>query len=115
MQIERESTALLAELEQWPQRVTSIVGEIELRRAGRRAGIEAAQIAVVLDRFGLIALDDPVRELAAQTGTPQLRTLDAVHLATALSLGDELGGFACYDERLASDARAAGLPIVAPS
>lgn len=116
VQTEHESAALRTELERWPQQVTSVIGEIELRRASRRAGITPERIDAVLDRLGLIALDDPARELAGHAGTtPLLRSLDAVHLATALSLGDELGGFACYDERLTADARAAGLPIVNPA
>ncbi len=115
VQTEQESAALRAELARWPQQVTSVIGEIELRRAGRRAGITPERIDAVLDRLGLIALDDPVRELAGHAGAPLLRSLDAVHLATALSLGDELGGFACYDERLTADAHAAGLPIVNPA
>ena len=115
VQVEAESGALRAELERWSQHVTSVVGEIELRRAGRRAGVSSEAIEAVLDRVGLIALDDPVRELAAQAGTPLLRTLDAIHLATALSLGLELGGFVCYDQRLTDDARSAGLPTITPA
>lgn len=95
--------------------MTSVVGEIELRRAGRRAGVAPEQIEAVLDRLGLIALDEPVRELATPAGTTLLRSLDAVHLASALSLGGELGGFVCYDQRLTDDAQAAGLPIIAPA
>ena len=43
------------------------------------------------------------------------RSLDAIHLATALSLGDELDGLVTYDERLARAARACGIPTFAPS
>lgn len=92
-----------------------MIGEIELRRAGRRAGIPSEDVDAVLDRVGLIALDNPVRQLAAGTGTPTLRSLDAIHLATALSLGNDVGGFVCYDERLARDASEAGLVVLAPS
>jgi uncharacterized protein len=92
-----------------------VIGEIELRRAGRRAGIPPEHVDAVLDRVGLISLDDPVRQLAEETGTPGLRSLDAIHLATALSLGDDIGGFVCYDQRLALDANAAGLAVLAPS
>ena len=43
-----------------------------------------------------------------------LRSLDAVHLAAALDLGDELQGLVTYDERLAAAAAANGIPVVAP-
>jgi predicted nucleic acid-binding protein len=92
-----------------------VIGEIELHRAGRRAGIPPEHVDAVLDRVGLIALDDPVRLLAAASGTPALRSLDAIHLATALSLGNDVGGFVCYDERLARDASEAGLAVLAPA
>jgi predicted nucleic acid-binding protein len=92
-----------------------VIGEIELRRAGRRAGIAPEDVDAVMDRVGLIALDDPVRKLAAETGTTTLRSLDAIHLATALSLGNDVGGFVCYDQRLARDASEAGLAVLAPS
>ena len=59
-------------------------------------------------------VDDDVRRLAATVGSPSLRSLDAIHLATALSLGDDLGAFCCYDRRLASEAEAVGLAVLAP-
>jgi predicted nucleic acid-binding protein len=114
IQAEHETTALITELQRWPNSVTSVVGEIELRRAGRRAGIPPEDVDAVLDSVGLIALDDPVRKLATETGTPVLRSLDAIHLATALSLGNDVGGFVCYDQRLAHDASAAGLAVLSP-
>lgn len=85
-----------------------------MRRAGRRVGIPPEDVDAVLDRVGLIALDEPVRQLAAETGTRVLRSLDVIHLATALSLGDDVGGFVCYDERLARGASEAGLAVLAP-
>jgi uncharacterized protein len=113
--VEQETTALRSELQRWPNSVTSVIGEIELHRAGRRAGIPPETVDAVLDRVGLIALDGPVRQLAAETETPVMRSLDAIHLATALSLGDDIGGFLCYDQRLAHDASEAGLAVLAPS
>jgi hypothetical protein len=44
-----------------------------------------------------------------------VRTLDAIHLATALELGDELTAFVCYDDRLSAAAAALGLPVVTPT
>lgn len=44
-----------------------------------------------------------------------LRTLDAIHLATALRLGSDLDAVVTYDNRLAEAARTLGLPVAAPS
>jgi hypothetical protein len=56
-----------------------------------------------------------VRARAAALDSPALRTLDALHLATALEIGAELRAFATYDERLAAAAAAEGLEVLAPS
>lgn len=45
----------------------------------------------------------------------RLRSLDAVHLAAALDLGDDLDTLVTYDERLASGARSYGVPVTAPA
>ncbi len=88
-----------------------MVGDIEVRRVAARAGADPAEVLVPLS---LVLLDDRVQRLAATVGSASLRSLDAIHLATALSLGDDLGGFCCYDRRLAADAEAAGLTVVSP-
>ena len=44
-----------------------------------------------------------------------LRSLDAIHLATAMEIGDDLEGIVVYDERLASASRAVSIAVVAPS
>ena len=44
-----------------------------------------------------------------------LRSLDALHLAAALDLGDDLDGIITYDERLASAAAALGIAVIAPA
>jgi predicted nucleic acid-binding protein len=76
-------------------------------RVAARSRIEVAvkRAIEVLGTLDLIELDGSIRRLAARLEPPTLRSLDAIHLATALSLGDELGGFAAYD---------AGVPVVAP-
>jgi uncharacterized protein len=47
--------------------------------------------------------------------TAGLRSLDAIHLATALSLGDDVGAVFAYDTRLSEAAADAGLDVRAPS
>jgi predicted nucleic acid-binding protein len=62
----------------------------------------------------LVPLDRPVQDLACDVGAPPLRTMDALHLASALLLGEALTALVAYDERLLDAARDAGLPTVAP-
>ena len=109
---ETESHALLLEVNHWPELVTSVVGEIEVRRVARRGG--AASPDALIEQLGLVELDRAVRALAVHVGSSTLRSLDAIHLASALSLGDELGAFCCYDRRLLAEAESAGLAILAP-
>ncbi len=112
---EPERTALRAELVTWPALATSVVAEVEVRRAVARVAAHAVPVAeAVLERFERLPLDDGVRSAAATDAPATLRSLDAVHLASALALGDRLGAFVTYDERLADAARAAGLRVLAP-
>ena len=113
-QAERESSELREELRHWPRQGSSVVGEIELRRAGRRFSASGAAIDAIVANLSLVPVDDDVRLLAATVGSSSLRSLDAIHLATALSLGDDLGAFCCYDRRLLADAEAAGLNVLSP-
>ena len=78
---------------------------------GRAATTRAKR---VLDRVDLIALDDELLDLAAEIEGP-LRSLDAIHVAAALELGDTLGALVTYDDRMARAATAVGLPVAAPA
>ena len=112
---EPESSALREALASWPERVSSVLGEIEVLRVARRTGRSASRRASdVMARIALVDLDDDVRAAATALRPPQLRTLDAIHLATALSLGDALGALCAYDRRLAEAATAAGAHVIAP-
>jgi predicted nucleic acid-binding protein len=72
---------------------------------------EARAVAGDVD---LVVLDPAVRELARDIGGPQLRTLGALHLASAVLLGEDLTALAAYDSRFADAARELGLVVVAP-
>ena len=112
---EPETKALRELLRSWPERVSSVVARIEVERVARRIGGGAIRRARrVLSRTGLVALDDLVIETAAAVQPPALRTLDAVHLATALSLGEDLGAFCAYDARLARAAGSKAIEVLAP-
>jgi uncharacterized protein len=112
---EAESQALLTVIEGRGPYVTSVVGEVETVRACRRASVPGDQIDRLRDGLVVIALDNEVRQIAAAVDPPPLRTLDAIHLATALSLGAGLDRIVTYDARLAEAAELAGLAVVAPS
>jgi uncharacterized protein len=111
---EAESEALAAALERARARVTSRVGFVEFRRLAHRSRVSPARTSAVLAALVAVELDEHVERIATSLDV-RLRTLDAVHLASALTLGSELTSFVCYDARLADAARAADLPVSAPS
>ncbi|MGQ0466601.1 MAG: type II toxin-antitoxin system VapC family toxin [Sporichthyaceae bacterium] len=95
--------------------VTSELGRVEVVRAARRVGAEAATEAqAVLGEVDLVLLDRVVQDLACEVGAADLRTLDALHLASALVLGEDLQEFVAYDHRLVQAARASGLSVCVP-
>ena len=63
----------------------------------------------------VVELDAVIARAAAGLGPAALRTLDAIHLATARGLGAGLDAFVTYDDRLADAARSLGLPVVRPA
>lgn len=95
--------------------VASDLLRIEALRAARRLGPDfLAATREALQHVTLIALSTGMCEVAADLDPSILRSLDAAHLATALSVGDELEGIVIYDERLAMAARALGLGVLRP-
>jgi predicted nucleic acid-binding protein len=96
--------------------VSSAIAEVELPRAVRR--VEPALLANVpglLGRIAIYEIDDVVRTTAAAYAEPSLRSLDAIHLATADAvLGEDLTAFVSYDRRLLATAERLGLPTAAP-
>lgn len=93
--------------------VTSRVGVVELRRVARRGGASSDRADALSGSFEILELDGYIEGIAA-TLAPELRALDAIHLASALVLGEALRAFLCYDERLARAAASAGLTVAAP-
>jgi len=63
----------------------------------------------------LLPLDDLILDIASELEPTRLRSLDALHLATALSVRDEIGLFVSYDERLAEAAADQGLTVAQPA
>lgn len=107
--------ALTAFLAAHRSHATSVVGRVEVRRAAaRRPGVAAERVEDVLGRITAIGLDPAVAAAAGAIGPATLRTLDAIHLASAAALGDDLEAVVTYDRRLADAARALGMADVAP-
>lgn len=96
--------------------VTSELAKVEVVRAARRldAGTVAAARALV-SQLDLIPLTGGLMEEAADVGDPPLRTLDAIHLASALSIRPDLTSFVAYDNRLVIAAQAAGIEAIRPA
>ncbi|MFG1814397.1 type II toxin-antitoxin system VapC family toxin [Kribbella sp. NPDC049174] len=96
--------------------VSSALVEVELPRALRRT--EPALLTAapsVLAQISVYDVDETVRTTAAAYQDPLIRSLDAIHLATADAvLGDDLTAFVTYDRRLLATANAIGLPTVSP-
>jgi predicted nucleic acid-binding protein len=98
--------------------VSSALVEVEVPRALRRNQPEA--LGAVREKLRLVSrmdMDAPVRAIAAAYTDPYLRSLDAIHLATAENLvasGKKITAFVTYDKRLAAAAVEVGLTVVAP-
>src|ERR1035437_11145636 len=112
---EPETPALLAALEGVERLVASEILEIEVLRATRRGGGDTAAARVQLAAVRLLPLSSEIRKRASELDPPSVRSLDAIHLATALSIGDRLDGLYTYDERMSLAARNAGIHVQAPS
>jgi uncharacterized protein len=114
MVLEPETAALRRELQHWPQRVSSLLAAVELSRVALRLGhLTIPAAARVLAGLRVLSIDQ-IAQTAAQIGSPRLRSLDAIHLATAQSLGTQLGVLITYDQRMLAEARALRLPHAAP-
>jgi predicted nucleic acid-binding protein len=113
---EAETPALEAYLAGCDGVVVSRLAVVECLRAARRASRARLLQSVeqVLEAVYLLEITPAILERAASAGSPLLRTLDAIHLATALSVDDDELAVIVYDERLADAARAAGLTVVQP-
>lgn len=114
---EPESSALRAYLAGTAARpIASALLRTEVLRAVRLVGGEALATArEALRRVDLVSVDDRLLDAAGLLDPRVLRTLDAIHLATAIALGDDLEAILTYDGRLAGAARLVGLPTAAPA
>lgn len=112
---EPESHALRTFLKRSELMISSAIAETELRRAARRVSDLTVKAAPrVLSVVALMEVSRDLLSAASLLEPVSLRTLDSIHLATAVELADELDSFVTYDLKLAEAARSAGLPVVQP-
>ena len=103
------------ELAEWDGYVSSALLAVEAIRACARYGRDhASEARSFLEGLALLPLDAAVLDEAASLNPAGLRSLDALHLATALSVRDEIGVFLTYDQRLADAAADRDLNVVRP-
>ncbi|MCC6765602.1 MAG: type II toxin-antitoxin system VapC family toxin [Deltaproteobacteria bacterium] len=114
---EVESPALLEFLHAFEERISSVLARVEVHRTLHRAHgtpAERRRAERVLRRIALVQIDGPIIAVASQLAPADLRSLDAIHLATALSVSGALAGMVTYDERLARAATVARVRVYAP-
>lgn len=87
----------------------------EALRAGARLGVDLDVVEDVLDTISLVLPSAGTFARAGRVAPVELRSLDAIHLAVALELGDDLEGLVCYDQRLIDAASRTSVNVVSPS
>jgi len=114
---EPESAALHERVVEGGDAITSALALVEVQRAVRR--ITGGEVLLdrarsVLDRIALIKIDDAILERAAHLEPVGLLSLDAIHLATALSVQEHLEAFLVYDQQLGIATAEFGLKVESP-
>lgn len=113
---EADSAPLADHLHGGPQLASAGLAHVEVVRAVRPWGGEAVQRArALLAEVDILPLEAPLLDAAADLKDVHLRSLDAIHVAAALSLGDHLAELITYDHRMAGAAERLGLPVASPA
>ena len=96
--------------------VSSALLQVEARRGTlRRAPGRLPEVDVLLGEVDTIGIGDVVIERAGRLPDPLLRSRDAIHLATALLIREDVEAVLTYDDRLATAAQAHGLTVLSPA
>lgn len=113
---EPETRGLVDRLASRQAVTSSVIARVEVRRAVRRLRDNAMnrQAEAVLSRIALIRLDEAAVDEASALEPPELRSLDAIHLATAISLRENLDALITYDRGLSSAAARYGVQSESP-
>ena len=113
---ERETDALRAYERQVVRIVSSELVRTEVARAVARITDSGnGRVAEILQAVQLVPLSTSLLNEAGRLAPASLRSLDAIHLASALLIRDELEAFVAYDDRLLDAATALGLPVASPN
>lgn len=112
---EQHSAALRAWLQDsLAPHVSSELAKVEVTVSTRRLDPMLLPVAkAVVARLDLLTLSGEIVDMAAELDM-KLRSLDALHLCSAMALGQDLSTFVAYDQRLVQAAQAANLPVVSP-
>jgi predicted nucleic acid-binding protein len=102
--------ATVADADLW----SSTLLDVEAHRAARMLGVAPEAVADALEAVALLAPSETTFASAREVGPDTVRTLDALHLAAAIELGEELDAVVTYDARLADGCEAVGLSVLAP-
>ena len=112
---EPESAALRRYIRRRRPLISSALARAEVSRALLPLGPDAVQRGhEVLGLIDLVRVNDRVLTAAGALFPADLRTVDAIHLATVQQLGAELARIVTYDERMAAAAKVLRLPVAAP-
>jgi predicted nucleic acid-binding protein len=111
---EPETPALVEAIRADPEVVSSALSWTEVVRAARRARVRTTRATAVLDAIAAVPIDDGILRDAAELAPARLRTLDAIHLATARSLGEDIDAVITYDERMIEAAASLTLAVRSP-
>ena len=113
---EPETEALRKHLRRRNHWVSSALARTEVMRALLPCGADAMTAGRgVLARCDLVRINDRILNLAGTLLPPELRSLDAIHLATAERLRDDISELLTYDDRMADAARVLGHRVTAPA
>jgi uncharacterized protein len=112
---EPESAALRWYFDQTERATASTLARVEILRSVRPHGTNAVlEARALFPQIMWLTMDDQILDAAAMLDPESLRSLDAIHLATAQSVGSDLAAVATYDARMTAACRLAGLTVHAP-
>jgi uncharacterized protein len=110
------TSALKGFLQSDPDLVSSTLLEIEARRGTlRRAPHRLPRVDALVGEVETVGISQAVVESASRLPDPMLRSLDAIHLATALLIREDIEVLLTYDDRLAVAARSHGIEVATPA
>ena len=111
---EPETDGLVQLIEDDPATISSELSFVEVVRAVRRARGDVRRAEAVIGGIALVPIDAGIIRSAAELAPATLRSLDAIHLATVLSLSGDVSRLVTYDNRLAEAARSMKVDVSSP-